>query len=233
MKRVAKKIMKILGVKDVVDNKIHQYKVDKAIRNRNIEERFSKIYEDGVWFGNKESASGSGSTLEITKNVRDWLPGMLDQLETTTLVDVGCGDFNWMKEIKLNCNYIGTDIVKSVIDNNNKLYKNDKTNFLYGNAINESIPDGDVIICRDVLFHLSFEDGLKLINNIKKSSAKYLITTSHKEMDKNEDIYSGNFRKISLELPPYSFIKPIELLFETEKLHDRFLGVWDLADLRN
>ncbi len=82
------------------------------------------------------------------------------------------------------------------------------------------------------MFHLSFDDGQKLLNNIKQSKAKYLVTTSHKEMAINEDIYTGNFRKICLEIAPYNFPKPIDLLFESDVFPDRFLGVWDLDQLR-
>ena len=232
MKNFIKRILYLLGIKEAIDQKMHQRKVDNAIKGQDVEKRFSNIYDEGVWFSNKESSSGSGSTLDVTKKVREWLPKVLDEKETNTLVDIGCGDFNWMKEIQLNCNYIGTDIVKSVIDKNNELYKTDKITFIHSNAIEDKIPDGDVVICRDVLFHLSFSDGLSLIENLKNSTAKYLITTSHKDLAENEDIYTGNFRKIRLEIAPYNFPKPINELFESDVFPDRFLGIWDLDHLR-
>jgi len=233
MKEAIKGILKFFGVKKTVDKIIHQRKVDKAIKNRNVEDRFSKIYENGVWYANKESASGSGSTLEVTKEVRTYLPQLVKKYKAETLVDVGCGDYNWMKEVKLGCKYIGTDIVKSVVEENISKYQNDKITFLHSNAIEEKIPEGQIVLCRDVLFHLSFEDGKKLIENIKQSNAKYLVTTSHKEMTVNEDIYTGNFRKICLEIAPYNFPSPIDELYESDAFPDRFLGIWDLDELRN
>tara|TARA_B100000809_G_scaffold10925_1_gene10286 strand:+ start:4404 stop:5108 length:705 start_codon:yes stop_codon:yes gene_type:complete len=233
MKKVVKGILKFLGVKKSVDKILHQRKVDKAINNRNVEDRFSKIYEDGVWYANKESASGSGSTLEVTKQVRTFLPELVEKYKVETLVDVGCGDYNWMKEVQLGCKYIGTDIVKSVVEENIEKYQSNEITFLHSNAIEEKIPEGEIVLCRDVLFHLSFEDGKKLIENIKQSKAKYLVTTSHKEMSANEDIYTGNFRKICLEIEPYNFPNPIAELYESDAFPDRFLGVWDLDFLRD
>ena len=232
MKKVIKELLKFLGVKKSVYKIIHQRKVDKAIKNRNVEDRFSKIYEDGVWYANKESASGSGSTLEVTKHVRTFLPELVEKYKVETLVDIGCGDYNWMKEVPLGCKYIGTDIVKSVVEENIEKYQNKEINFLHSNAIEEKIPEGEIILCRDVLFHLSFEDGKKIIENIKKSKAKYLVTTSHKEMRVNEDIYTGNFRKICLEIEPYNFPNPIDELYESDAFPDRFLGVWDIDSFR-
>jgi len=232
MKLFVKKILEIVGLKKSIEAKIHQYKVNKAIKDRNVEDRFSKIYENGIWFANKESASGSGSTLGVTMQVRMWLPELIKKYNIETLVDVGCGDFNWMKEVDLGCGYIGTDIVKSVIEENIKHHQKENVTFIHSNAIEDKIPDGDIVLCRDVLFHLSYEDGKKLIENIKKSKAKFLVTTSHKEMTLNKDIYTGNFRKICLEIEPYNFPKPMEELFESEVFPDRFLGFWNLDELR-
>lgn len=233
MKEAVKGILEFFGIKKSVDKIIHQRKVDKAIKNRNVEDRFSKIYENGVWYANKESASGSGSTLEVTKQVRTYLPELVEKYKAATLVDVGCGDYNWMKEVDLGCKYIGTDIVKSVIDENITRYQKVGVDFIHSNAIEEKIPDGEIVLCRDVLFHLSYEDGKKLLENIKKSKAKFLITTSHKEMNINEDIYTGNFRKICLEIAPYNFPSPIDELYESDAFPDRFLGVWDVDQLRS
>lgn len=233
IKKLINSTLKILGLEKIIGEKIHLYKVNKSIKNKNVEERFTSIYNDGIWFSNKESASGTGSTLEVTKKVREWLPEIIKELEIKTLVDMGCGDFNWMKEVKLECNYIGTDIVKSVIDNNILNYKKHNIDFIHHNAIEQKTPNADAVICRDVLFHLSFNDCFSVLKNIQQSSAKYLITTSFKGIDLNKDIYSGHFRKISLENEPYNFPPPIHVIFESEEFNDRYLGVWDLSKMRN
>ncbi len=233
MKELIKKIARGIGLGNFVDAKAHQYKVNKAIKNKPLEERFSNIYDKKVWGANQESLSGSGSTLEVTKNVREWLPGVLKELNSNCLIDLGCGDFNWMKEIELPCNYLGLDIVQSVIDSNNSSYQTEKIKFLHFNALVDKLPQGDVVLCRDVLFHLSFEDGKKLIDNVKKSDAKYFITTSHEGVDENTDIYSGNFRKISLVIPPYNFPEPEQKLYEeSEMAQGRYLGVWKISILK-
>lgn len=70
---------------------------------------FTMIYRRGVW-RDSESRSGSGSNMRATEAIRAELPRMLEALQIKSLLDVPCGDFNWMKEIKL-----GTVDRKSVV----------------------------------------------------------------------------------------------------------------------
>ena len=85
-------------------------------------------------------------------------------------VDAPCGDFNWMrlvvKEIELD--YTGLDIVPSVIETNVKKFSDVNTNFAVLNICEDDIPACDMIMVRDCLFHLSFED----INKFLKKSLK-------------------------------------------------------------
>src|SRR5262249_22136099 len=84
--------------------------------------RFEEIYRLGLW-SKGESYSGTGSTVAGTKGVRAALPRLLDKLNTQVLIDVGCGDFNWMRHVQLKCKYKGIDIVDFVIKNNRAKYR--------------------------------------------------------------------------------------------------------------
>src|SRR5471032_237308 len=86
----------------------------------NRKNRFEAIYADGIWQNGRADVPGSGpgSSLNATTNLRARLPSLLDELGAETLLDIGCGDFTWMKEIGLNQRYIGIDIVSSVIEAN-------------------------------------------------------------------------------------------------------------------
>ena len=64
-----------------------------------------------------------------------------------------------MKEVDLPCNYIGLDIVKEVIEENRQQYADEGIKFDHHNAVEDKLPEtSDIVLCREVLFHLSFED---------------------------------------------------------------------------
>ena len=75
-----------------------------------MEQIFRKIYSTNEW-GAKSSRSGPGSEIEMTTNIRRELPLLIEKYGIKSVVDIPCGDFNWMKEIvHLLPNYIGGDI---------------------------------------------------------------------------------------------------------------------------
>ena len=160
---------------------------------------------------------------------------MLNELEATALVDLGCGDFFWMKEVDLPCKYIGLDIVAEVIEENRRKYASDTRKFYQHNAVEDKLPEqSDVVLCREVLFHLSFEDGMKLIEQVTKSNARYFLATTSIQLEKNRDIRTGKFRNINLQLPPYSFPPCAMKIKDSETVsQDRYLGLWRLDDLRS
>ena len=68
--------------------------------------------------GAGESVSGEGSSLEQTVVMRNILPSLLSSLEVNTMLDAPCGDHFWMKDVSLNCDYIGIDIVPEIVVQN-------------------------------------------------------------------------------------------------------------------
>ena len=75
------------------------------------QDRFTLIYERNAW-GSKESASGSGSTLVMTESIRTSLPIIFNKYGIESMLDVPCGDFNWMSKVDIqDVIYVGGDIV--------------------------------------------------------------------------------------------------------------------------
>ena len=129
-------------------------------KDDDIETRFTKIYSNNYW-GNKESVSGSGSTLEYTENIRNGLNKLINQYSITSIFDAPCGDFNWMKLLIKNNNniqYIGGDIVKPLIESNIALYQSERVKFKHIDLTSDTYPYADLMFCRDCLFHLSYND---------------------------------------------------------------------------
>ena len=207
---------------------IHLIKIKNLKNNK---EKFDYIYENKIW-SSGETLSGIGSSLEYTKNLRKNLPLLFEKYEIKSFLDVPCGDFNWMSEVlkKYNINYIGCDIVESLIEDLKKKYSSEFIQFKRLDMCQDELPKVDLIFVRDCLFHLSFQDIQCFINNFKKSNIKYILTSSHKNIDdfENIDIDTGSFRKIDLFKHPFNFSKDFkeEIIDFIEPYPERSMFLW-------
>ncbi len=132
-------------------------RISNLFLKKPIKSLFTQIYEKKKW-GDLGTLSGPGSTLEETTVIRETLPTILKKYSILTMMDAPCGDFFWMQKVNLEqCNYIGVDIVNSMIQNNNKNFASDSKKFICADLINDTIPHADLIFCRDCLVHLSFK----------------------------------------------------------------------------
>jgi hypothetical protein len=134
-----------------------------------------------------------------------------------------------MSTVTLNQQYTGMDIVPSVIEANKARYP-DRT-FLCADATCDELPKADVVLCREVLFHLSFADARRLLDNVRRSGARYLLITSEDSTRLNFDIHSGDYRSLNLRRSPFKFPAPISTIQDTKVMSTRFLGLWKTADL--
>ena len=74
-------------------------------------EVFSKIYKEDLWQG----GSGAGSKLENVKEYVEILQKYIDKPEINTVLDLGCGDWQFSKFLDLSSvSYLGVDVVESV-----------------------------------------------------------------------------------------------------------------------
>lgn len=173
----------------------------------NIESKFTEIFHNNTW-GNSESVSGDGSSLQYTERIRKEIPILLNKFNIGSVFDAPCGDFNWMKEIVKSCNinYTGGDIVKDIINNNQKLYSESNINFLHFDITKNNFPLANLWICRDCLIHLSYEDILSSFKVFSNSTIDYMLTTTHKNngLFKNKNIESGGFRYLDLFSEPFN-----------------------------
>ena len=198
-----------------------------------ITDRFEGIYSSGDWVHRKgqESRSGLGSELSSTDRLRTLLPHVFRITEAKVVGDVGCGDWNWMREVDLSAvTYLGFDIVASVVEQNNKKYGSDVCRFECLDAINESIPECDLLICREVLFHLSFHGAIETLSNMIASSKWILLTCDYSTWI-NSDIPTGDFRALNLEAAPFNFPPPLMTLSDSEVAAGRVMGLWQSSSI--
>ena len=65
--------------------------------------RFNTIFATRFWHPTAESRSGPGSgSDDVTVGTRDVLVEVLRTLQVGSMLDVGCGDWNWMKLLDLS-----------------------------------------------------------------------------------------------------------------------------------
>lgn len=189
---------------------------------------FQRIYRKNIW-GSDESVSGKGSEKSAVQNILKQLPLLFGDLNIKTITDAPCGDYGWMKELNYNFQkYVGIDIVENLITENKKNYEKENVIFKCENIIETVCEKTDLILCRDCLIHLSFKDIFSVLNNFKKSSSVYLLTTTYKNIKQNTDIFTGSFRKTDLTLPPFNFPNPE---FEIREENDKYLSLWRFCDL--
>eukprot|EP00977_Amphora_coffeiformis_P028227 scaffold34915_cov180-Amphora_coffeaeformis.AAC.17 len=226
--------------------------------------RYDKLAEQGVvcisntTIKGKFGPSGPGSSLVATATVRETLETQVfSELGIRTMLDCPCGDWFWMQTVDLSSvKYFGGDITNVTVERNNQCFatssvlseNNDNTNikrnyvrFHHFDWTCQVPPPVDLLLVRDVLFHLSEETVMNVLYNINQSGAKYLATTTFtkgKGVWRNHLAYpelreqrlkDGNgmigFQRINLFGPPYNFLKPLYVAQEEE---DRIVGVWKL-----
>lgn len=181
----------------------------QALSLRSNEDRFTWIYRNNHW-GNPESLSGAGSTLKYTENLRRELPGLFRQFGVERVFDAPCGDFNWMGHLlaTVKVRYTGGDIVRPLVEELNRKHAGSGVSFVHFDLTKDIPPEADLMICRDCLFHLSYEDTKSVLLNFVQSGIPYLLTTTHRNeggVFVNTNIASGDFRRMDLFSAPYRF----------------------------
>lgn len=215
--------------------------INRGLFQFTLKNKFSKVFRNNLFFGS-ESLSGAGSDLLQTQIISKRLPEVCKQLGIKSLLDVPCGDFNWMSRVNLTgIRYTGADIVPQIIQQLNESFKDDSRNFKEINVVKDVPGNYDAIFCRDLFVHLNNTDIFRTINNFCDSKSTYLIATTFTNVIKNKNLplltKSVGWRPINLNLKPFDFPKPIILINEgcTEyngKFSDKSIGVWDLSELK-
>jgi SAM-dependent methyltransferase len=215
---------------------LYRYKYKKELFILNLSNKqsiFTNIYKLNYW-ESQESKSGRGSTLKATTVIREQLPLIIEKYTIQSMLDVPCGDYNWMKAVKKTCNYIGGDIVAEAIENNQKLYASEKVQFRQIDITKDALPTVDLIFCKDCLQHLSDASVHKALANFKSSGSKYLLVTSYPKTWINHDIEDGSYRALNLRKSPFRLPKPILRVRESLQCGneiDKSMYLYQLSDL--
>ena len=235
------------SIKKIVPNSIKKYywrhlKQQQRAKKKRIKfdgkspkEAFTFIYKTNYWSG-AESISGGGSDLVHTQSIIKSISKLIEELNLQSILDIPCGDFLWMQYVDIkSTKYIGGDIVDELIEDNiNKHGITNEIEFKVLDLLQDNLPKSDIIINRDCLVHLSFNDIQDALANVKNSKSKYLLTTTFPNTLNNKDITTGEWRTINLEKPPFNFPPPIKLIneeYNNPNYKDKSLGLWAIEDI--
>ena len=173
---------------------------DLFANRENISEVFDKIYRLGIWGG----GSGIGSNPNTAKGYMLYLQDFLKNNAIRSVVDVGCGDWQFSRFIDWgDVNYLGIDVVHSVIADNLRDFSQVNRQFICSDLTVETDvqPSGDLLLLKDVLQHLSNQNAaqlLKLTSRFKFS----LITNAYSP--ENTDCQNGDTRPLDIRQPPFN-----------------------------
>ena len=178
---------------------------------------YSYIYKNGMW----GPGSGYGAGDVATEKYRPFLQKIFDNDRFESFVDLGCGDFQTMRHIKVPAkkSYTGIDVVPDVIDKlrrdygppRNANYKFVLIDDLKSLQLGSDVLVGvDLVIVKDVMQMWSNERVQYFIDNVMPNF-KYALIVNHfvGGDDLNEEIttdavMAGKHRPIDPTYPPFN-----------------------------
>lgn len=196
---------------------------------------FRRIYRRNA-LGDGESKSGPGSSVFRTRLLRPQITQLVADLGVRSLLDIPCGDFNWMRLTELpGVDYVGADIVAELVERNQSRHGGPGRRFVQLDMRRDPLPRADLVLCRDGLVHLSFADIARALQQIRQSGSTYLLATTFTAHPSNSDISAGSWRPLNLEIPPFDFPAPQSILPDGPRpdgsYPDKALALYRIADL--
>ena len=195
-----------------------------AVNRQLLTDTFNRIYAEGTWGKDVagKGTSGTGSTVEITREYRVYVEHFMKKHSVKSVVDAGCGDWSFSSTMDWgDASYLGVDIASDVIAAVRNKHEKGRIKFQVGD-ITDELPAAELLISKDVLQHLSNELVHKFIrNNLRKGKYKWVILTNDRGSE-NRDVASGGYRAIDLAAPPFEVRGlvdlPIKFGDETSKI---------------
>ncbi len=127
--------------------------------------------------------------MEIATAVTSFLDRTIKRFRVKKILDLGCGDWNWMRHADFvsaagedSPVYTGWDSHDVLIESLSNQFGSDRIGFAVKDVVESGYPKVDLIIARDVLFHLSNDQARKVVKKAAKS-AKYFICTSFNDYE--------------------------------------------------
>lgn len=181
---------------------------------------FEKVYATNEW----GHGSGEGSAPKHTRGYVQFLQAFLKRHQVRSVVDMGCGDWQFSRYVDwTGIQYLGFDLVRSVIDSNQKRFAKPDIQFKCYDGDFSQLPTADLLLVKDVLQHLSNENiraFFPILNRYRLCLITNCVNPHGPTVSK--DIRDGEFRYLDLRLAPYEL--QAEEVFEFTNHRPGWLG---------
>lgn len=162
---------------------------------------FDEIYATDAW----DAGSGLGSLPGVTSAYRDLIQSFLADHEISSVLDLGCGDWQFSSLIDWSgIDYTGVDVVASVVESNREKYTAPNIRFEVGAPDMTGLPGAELLIIKDVLQHLPLADVQRFTDEVLPRYRYVLVTNCVRPFWRlNADIPAGAFRPVDLRRKPF------------------------------
>jgi len=196
---------------------LHHFQVSISMR-----ERFEQIYSTNEW----QHGSGEGSLPEHNRGYISFVEDFLRRHQIASVVDLGCGDWQFSRYIRWgSARYRGFDIVPAVIAANTARFATAEIGFELYDGDPRHLPDGDLLIAKDVVQHWSDQAIRSLLPELDRY--KHVLITNCVNpcgVTIHSDIADGDFRYLDLRLEPFRL--NAEEVFAFSNRRSLFNRIW-------
>jgi hypothetical protein len=143
---------------------------------------FTAVYREAKWGASPDGDFYSGTGSHDPSVVLPYVEAVTAFLQSlpkaASLVDLGCGDFNVGRQLRPHCDkYIACDVVPDLIARNRIKFQDLDVDFRCLDITDNDFPDGEIVLLRQVLQHLS---NVQILNVIPKLCRyRFLLLTEH------------------------------------------------------
>ena len=166
-----------------------------------VRQRFSAIYDSNEW----GKGSGVGSTPENNLLYAMFLQKFMRANRVSTVVDLGCGDWQFSRFIDwTNIDYLGIDVAPMIVERNQRMFGTPQIRFEQFDSA-EAVPGAHLLICKDVLQHLPNKFVINYLR-IFRNKFKYMLITNDDGPQEylNKEIDAGGWRSLRFDCHPFA-----------------------------
>ena len=179
-----------------------------------VAETFRNIYRTKAWGDNGEPfCSGTGSRGPISEQYCAFVTKFIRDHQVETIVDLGCGDFSVGRQIveASNVCYTGIDVVPDLIQHHKSTVRDPRVSFKCADITKDPLPEADLCLVRQVLQHLSNDEIMKALANLRNFSQILIsedVPVQPKSFNRDKphgpDVRTYYGSGVYVERPPFS-----------------------------
>lgn len=164
---------------------------ERTLSRLPLPDAFDEVYKQGMW-QQGDALSGVGSEGPMADRYVTFVRQYALRHQLRTVFDGGCGDFAVGSRLAPHFDrYLAADVSPHIIGLNSRRYAGHEwanVSFSVVNLAEDSFPDADLVLIRQVLQHLTNELIEKILRNLERSHWRRALITE----DVHDPLYNAN-----------------------------------------